>query len=885
MRNEVHVAVLLAVAALPPLSACSTDASPGSPGHGLKLSVAPLSLPAVDFACYDVEVSNGAAVVWSKGAPTRTRLGQDQTQTRAAVINPPNPGAEDVDTLCSDRFGSGAGGDIAYVGPCDASSAENTVTLWVDGIYGSGGTDIADWRDPCPGGCSLSFDCVENQDTLVEFNLVVMRDAQQGFFDVAVNFEDIFCSAKFDCVDPDTGRPIRLVFDPVTGQRVPTAVLAFACTAGAGADTHLYLSDVALTCDGQPPVSLSLSSGNGNMFSVTDPAPAPLVQVGVYQGAEDLDDTNGTSLGKLYSNVALGFDLTSGLASDCALEFTATASDGPLADCSTPTATTYPIVRWALDVTNPAGDAFVCSQYRLDAKPGDDVYTGYTAPAMPESFDTVLTSEPVQNTRLTRAARCACEPGFVKAPTNDSCVACPPGTFDDRAGVCAPCPAGSVQPTAGQTSCSECPANTYDDGSEVCADCDLPKPMLHYTFDGDTVDASGNGRHGVISGPARWVAGASGQALAFDGQTSVTVTAGSSLGPTSTRARTVSFWGDFLATDGGVAISQYRNYLPNDCSFLVGYHRPGGRFSVAGTGTDDLGAIVGSDLSGWHHWVTVLAPGSGATRIYRDGSLLASGTVTYPTVQSPFATVVGELPGSNTLAGVLDEVRIFDRALSPAEVGRLLLCSPRPAPPPETEACVTLTLDGAVFHRDTVDSAIPEAIWVGVGTTSVGIQNSGSRVDDLQIAPLDVGPPLLTDGFDDAAQWFTRSGAIGSATVAGGLGVVTADWGRFERGGSGVPGGEGFVASFSVFWSATTNHFDLVVHRSAASLPSWSDAWIRAAIDLGRYASNQSPPISSFSLEPRDDVVTLLSSTPIAVAPDVGWHALALRVEPGACNP
>ncbi len=81
------------------------------------------------------------------------------------------------------------------------------------------GDGDADFENPCAeaGDCVLSFPCVENEDVFVEFNITVMRDAEQGFFDIAVNFEDIFCSAKFDsCVGedvPDTFVPPRFVRD------------------------------------------------------------------------------------------------------------------------------------------------------------------------------------------------------------------------------------------------------------------------------------------------------------------------------------------------------------------------------------------------------------------------------------------------------------------------------------------------------------------------------------------------------------------------------------------------------------------------------------------------------------------------------------------------
>jgi len=189
------------------VSACSTgagpDASRGPDGEGLAVTVAGLSLPEVDDVCVDLRVTNATGVVWQRGDTTRTKLGADQVGDGPA-------GAADTETICSSRYGDAAANGLTYVGPCDASSdtgerdgVQNDVTLWVDGLY-AGGADVGDWQDPCPSGCTLEVDCAPNRDSLVRFDLAIMRDARQGFFDIAVSFSDIFCSAKLDtCYEED----------------------------------------------------------------------------------------------------------------------------------------------------------------------------------------------------------------------------------------------------------------------------------------------------------------------------------------------------------------------------------------------------------------------------------------------------------------------------------------------------------------------------------------------------------------------------------------------------------------------------------------------------------------------------------------------------------
>jgi len=91
--------------------------------------------------------------------------------------------------LCSDEYGLGHG-NLQYVGVCDASSNENTLSLWVTGIYREDGSALepSEYRDPCAaedrgdgpietwqGGCRKTFKCVENEDTRLTHTLELRR--------------------------------------------------------------------------------------------------------------------------------------------------------------------------------------------------------------------------------------------------------------------------------------------------------------------------------------------------------------------------------------------------------------------------------------------------------------------------------------------------------------------------------------------------------------------------------------------------------------------------------------------------------------------------------------------------------------------------------------
>jgi len=90
--------------------------------------------------------------------------------------------------------------------------AASTVSVDLVALYEAGGLVAADsYKNP--GRLSREIVCVANTDVAVTFDLTIVRDATQGFFDVAVTFRDIFCSAKKLCGSPRSGDSLRAHFD------------------------------------------------------------------------------------------------------------------------------------------------------------------------------------------------------------------------------------------------------------------------------------------------------------------------------------------------------------------------------------------------------------------------------------------------------------------------------------------------------------------------------------------------------------------------------------------------------------------------------------------------------------------------------------------------
>jgi len=308
------------------VGACGGTESPSEPGARLAINVAPLTLEGVSDVTYTLWVTNGAATVWTK-------------------------------TLTSSKFGDGKGA-LSYVGPCDASAATNDVHLTIDTITGTSGP-LADWKDP--GELVQTASCVANSDTAVMFDVTIARQANQGFFDVAVSFDDIFCSAKLDCTD-------ALLFHG--NDRATTLVVAFACTTGNGTTTVLDLDSIALTCtDGTTYIDPALGPGSTHQTSTH------VFDVATYRDNESLPPYQ-----KAFWNTAIGLDLASfqqPSTVDCTLTTHATAAQTTWADGQTPLGSVWPYIDWNVQVVNDG--LLSCTEHKLDV-PGSGVKTIYAVP-------------------------------------------------------------------------------------------------------------------------------------------------------------------------------------------------------------------------------------------------------------------------------------------------------------------------------------------------------------------------------------------------------------------------------------------------------------------------------------------------------------------------
>ncbi|GAB7007487.1 hypothetical protein JCM18899A_49620 [Nocardioides sp. AN3] len=199
----------------------------------------------------------------------------------------------------------------------------------------------------------------------------------------------------------------------------------------------------------------------------------------------------------------------------------------------------------------------------------------------------------------------------------------------------------------------------------------VPGLVAGYTFDatsGSTVtDMSGNGNAGTINGGASWSTGKYGGALRFDGVSNrVSVPASSSLNVSA--AMTLMAWIEPTVSQSGWRTIMQKE---SDAYFLnasnsTGALRPSGGATVGGS-TSWLSGPTASPVNAWTH-VAMTYDGT-TMRLYVNGvqvtSIAASGTIQNTT--NPLS-IGANTPYGEYFAGLIDEARVYNRALTATEI-------------------------------------------------------------------------------------------------------------------------------------------------------------------------------------------------------------------------
>jgi fibronectin type 3 domain-containing protein len=346
-----------------------------------------------------------------------------------------------------------------------------------------------------------------------------------------------------------------------------------------------------------------------------------------------------------------------------------------------------------------------------------------------------------------------------------------------------------------------------------------------YSFDegsGTTVtDLSGKGNSGTVSGPTWNAAGKFGSALSFDGVNDwVTVADSNTLDLTT--GMTLEAWVNpsALGTSWRTAVfKETSNYYAYALYPNTGTTRPSGNMLVGATDYDQRGSAA-LTLNTWTHLATTY---DGANlRLYVNGTQVgtqaASGSITTSTGA---LRIGGNNIWSEWFQGRIDEVRVYNRALSATEIQADMATS---LGTPDTQAPSAPTGLGASGGLSSVALAWTAATDnVGVvrynvhrSTTSGFTPSSSNRIaqptgTSYTDSGLAAGTYFYKVTAEDAAGNVSGASNEASATVSGDVTAPSVPANLTATAGAG---------SAALAWTASTDNVGVVrynVHRSTTS--------------------------------------------------------------------
>ena len=197
-----------------------------------------------------------------------------------------------------------------------------------------------------------------------------------------------------------------------------------------------------------------------------------------------------------------------------------------------------------------------------------------------------------------------------------------------------------------------------------------PSLVAHWKFDEGTgttsVDSSGNGNAGTLINGPKWVSGVAGNALSFDGtDDSVDVANSNSLNLTN--IFTFSAWVNPAVpfTDfRSILVKNYKYYLYSSVAGYCGNGSPLGGFAETTNNTVCDPAPL--PINTWTH-LTLTSDGSTLT-LFQNGFAIATTPATETLLPSPGNLQIGASQFGEYFQGLIDEIQIYNKALSGAEI-------------------------------------------------------------------------------------------------------------------------------------------------------------------------------------------------------------------------
>lgn len=268
--------------------------------------------------------------------------------------------------------------------------------------------------------------------------------------------------------------------------------------------------------------------------------------------------------------------------------------------------------------------------------------------------------------------------------------------------------------------------------------------VARYRFDGNANDSSGNGNHATTIGLPSFVAGEYGSALNLSGTGQYAmVPAGIMASVTNFTMAAWVYWNGGGAWqrvfDFGNDTTQYMFLTPSSGSGTL-------RFAISTNGSapgaEQILETAPLPVGQWRH-VAVTRSGNTA-HLYTNGVLVASGTISIaPANFNPALNYLGvsQYPADPFFNGRMDEIFIFNYALSSTEITRLIGNQP---PPPTTPTTLSFSLSGNLLSVSWPSNYIGcrlESNAVSVTGTGSWFTVPGTAFNDQVSLPVSTSSP------------------------------------------------------------------------------------------------------------------------------------------------
>jgi uncharacterized delta-60 repeat protein len=261
--------------------------------------------------------------------------------------------------------------------------------------------------------------------------------------------------------------------------------------------------------------------------------------------------------------------------------------------------------------------------------------------------------------------------------------------------------------------------------------------VAYYPFNGNANDASGNSNDGTVSGAIlamdRFLS--TNSAYSFDGSTAFIDCGNKPAFNFGQSDFTICTW---IRSAGSQAnkyiIGKYSNTVPSSFGLGTGGNAAAYAF-IWGTSSEAASGTTILADNNWHHLMAVYKRNSNLT-IYRDGAMQAQKDITAlqgAMITNAFPLLIGKISSGQNFGGLIDDVRIYNRALSSSEVTQLYSLEADVPVVTQQPQSQTVTLGSTVSFSvtATVDHSLTYQ-WFKDGFFLTGFTNNSLFITNVQ---------------------------------------------------------------------------------------------------------------------------------------------------------